>query len=168
MQEQMRNADRAMTNIESHPEGFNALRRVYETIQVCTGVLLTLTLSVAMSRERCGMVEPKMGQRQSLNNMFLSAQEPLQNAQQSRAAGDAAANPFLSLFQPPGGVLAAPSAEPATSGAPNVAPLPNPWAPPASGNGPASSAPAAGVWYLSFLWLCRCLFLWMCLSHENI
>ena len=34
MQEQMRNADRAMTNIESHPEGFNALRRVYETIQV--------------------------------------------------------------------------------------------------------------------------------------
>lgn len=34
MQQQMRNADRAMTNIESHPEGFNALRRVYESIQV--------------------------------------------------------------------------------------------------------------------------------------
>lgn len=34
MQEQMRNADRAMSNIESHPEGFNALRRMYETVQV--------------------------------------------------------------------------------------------------------------------------------------
>lgn len=33
--EQMRTADRAMSNIESHPEGFNALRRMYENIQVC-------------------------------------------------------------------------------------------------------------------------------------
>lgn len=30
----MRNADRAMSNIESHPEGFNMLRRMYENIQV--------------------------------------------------------------------------------------------------------------------------------------
>jgi ubiquilin len=30
----MRNSDRAMSNIESHPEGFNALRRMYETVQV--------------------------------------------------------------------------------------------------------------------------------------
>ncbi len=28
MREQMRTTDRAMTNIESHPEGFNALRRM--------------------------------------------------------------------------------------------------------------------------------------------
>ena len=34
MREQMRNADRAMSNIESHPEGFNMLRRMYENIQV--------------------------------------------------------------------------------------------------------------------------------------
>ncbi|KAK9800360.1 hypothetical protein WJX73_010174 [Symbiochloris irregularis] len=33
MREQMRNADRAMSNIESHPEGFNMLRRMYENIQ---------------------------------------------------------------------------------------------------------------------------------------
>lgn len=34
MREQMRNMDRAMSNIESHPEGFNALRRMYENVQV--------------------------------------------------------------------------------------------------------------------------------------
>ncbi|SPQ93869.1 Ubiquilin [Plasmodiophora brassicae] len=33
MREMMRNTDRAMTNIEAHPEGFNALRRMYENIQ---------------------------------------------------------------------------------------------------------------------------------------
>eukprot|EP00798_Chlamydomonas_sp_ICE-L_P003670 gene3670-13744_t len=33
MREQMRNADRALSNIEGMPEGFNALRRIYETIQ---------------------------------------------------------------------------------------------------------------------------------------
>jgi hypothetical protein len=33
MREQMRGSDRAMSNIESHPEGFNALRRMYSTIQ---------------------------------------------------------------------------------------------------------------------------------------
>lgn len=32
--EQMRNQDRAMSNIEAHPEGFNALRRMYENFQV--------------------------------------------------------------------------------------------------------------------------------------
>jgi hypothetical protein len=38
MREQMRNTDRAVSNIESHPEGFNALRRMYENIQVVTFV----------------------------------------------------------------------------------------------------------------------------------
>lgn len=33
MREQLRNADRALSNIEGMPEGFNALRRIYETIQ---------------------------------------------------------------------------------------------------------------------------------------
>lgn len=33
MREMMRNTDRAMSNIESSPEGFNMLRRMYETIQ---------------------------------------------------------------------------------------------------------------------------------------
>lgn len=34
MREHMRNADRAISNIESHPEGFNMLRRMYENVQV--------------------------------------------------------------------------------------------------------------------------------------
>lgn len=33
MREAMRNTDRAMSNIEAHPEGFNALRRMYNSIQ---------------------------------------------------------------------------------------------------------------------------------------
>ncbi|KAH7669395.1 ubiquilin protein [Dioscorea alata] len=33
MREVMRNTDRAMSNIESSPEGFNMLRRMYETVQ---------------------------------------------------------------------------------------------------------------------------------------
>ena len=34
MREQMRTTDRALSNIESHPEGFNMLRRLYENVQV--------------------------------------------------------------------------------------------------------------------------------------
>ncbi len=34
MREAMRNNDRAFSNIESHPEGFNMLRRMYENVQV--------------------------------------------------------------------------------------------------------------------------------------
>lgn len=33
MREMMRSTDRAMSNIEAHPEGFNALRRMYTTVQ---------------------------------------------------------------------------------------------------------------------------------------
>ncbi|XP_047166034.1 ubiquitin domain-containing protein DSK2b-like [Vigna umbellata] len=33
MREMMRNTDRAMSNIESSPEGFNMLRRMYENVQ---------------------------------------------------------------------------------------------------------------------------------------
>lgn len=34
MNEMMRNADRAMSNIENHPEGFGLLRRLYTNVQV--------------------------------------------------------------------------------------------------------------------------------------
>jgi len=34
MREQMRSNDRALSNIESHPEGYNHLRRMYENVQV--------------------------------------------------------------------------------------------------------------------------------------
>ena len=33
MQQAMRNQDLAMANLENHPEGFNALRRMYEDVQ---------------------------------------------------------------------------------------------------------------------------------------
>ena len=33
MREMMRSTDRAMSNIESHPEGFNALRRMYRCVR---------------------------------------------------------------------------------------------------------------------------------------
>ncbi len=36
MREQMRSNDRALSNIESHPEGYNHLRRMYENVQVPT------------------------------------------------------------------------------------------------------------------------------------
>jgi hypothetical protein len=35
MREAMRNQDLAMSNLETHPEGFNALRRMYSEVQVC-------------------------------------------------------------------------------------------------------------------------------------
>jgi hypothetical protein len=34
MREHMRHTDRAMSHLESMPEGFNALRRMFETVQV--------------------------------------------------------------------------------------------------------------------------------------
>ena len=33
MREQMRSTDRALSNLEAHPDGFNALRRMYSTVQ---------------------------------------------------------------------------------------------------------------------------------------
>jgi hypothetical protein len=36
MREHMRNADRAMSHLESMPEGFNALRRMFEDVQAST------------------------------------------------------------------------------------------------------------------------------------
>ena len=45
MREQMRSNDRALSNIESHPEGYNHLRRMYENVQVslpCTRTLFHL------------------------------------------------------------------------------------------------------------------------------
>ena len=40
MREQMRSNDRALSNIESHPEGYNHLRRMYENVQVRVALLL--------------------------------------------------------------------------------------------------------------------------------
>ncbi|KAK3240897.1 hypothetical protein CYMTET_49301 [Cymbomonas tetramitiformis] len=104
MREQMRSTDRALSNIEAHPEGFNMLRRMYENVQ------------------------------QPLLNAATGAQD-------DAPAQDAPANPFADLFAQGGGSP--------TPGAPNTAPLPNPWAPAGTGGSPlgattpAPSTPAA-------------------------
>ena len=47
MREQMRTNDRALSNIESHPEGYNHLRRLYENVQVAH----------CQTKQRCGLPE---------------------------------------------------------------------------------------------------------------
>ena len=44
MREQMRHSDRAMSNLEAHPEGFNALRRMYENVQVASSAFTKATI----------------------------------------------------------------------------------------------------------------------------
>ena len=46
MREAMRHQDMAISQLENHPEGFNALRRMYEDVQVS---LLSLSLSLSFS-----------------------------------------------------------------------------------------------------------------------
>lgn len=97
MREQIRNMDRAMSNIESMPGGFNALRQFHDSMQ------------------------------------------PLDEA---ASEGPAADNPFAALFQPGGGggANSGSGAAQQPAGAPNEAPLPNPWAAPGAGGGGAAGA----------------------------
>lgn len=44
MRERMASTDRALAHIESHPEGFNALRRMYETLQVLYSIIWVWSL----------------------------------------------------------------------------------------------------------------------------
>lgn len=53
--EHMRNADRAISNIESHPEGFNALRRMYENVQE---PLLDAATAAAHGEDNRGAANP--------------------------------------------------------------------------------------------------------------
>ena len=56
MREHMRNTDRAVSNIESHPEGFNALRRMYENIEVrsrCRKHCANINLLPSHARDYC-------------------------------------------------------------------------------------------------------------------
>ncbi|KAJ8531429.1 hypothetical protein K7X08_026863 [Anisodus acutangulus] len=98
MREMMRNTDRAMSNIESSPEGFNMLRRMYENVQ--EPFLNASTLS--------GDARNDVG-----SNPFaalLGAQGGGQGRQQSN-------NPPTTGSETPDNLPA-----------PNTNPLPNPWA----------------------------------------
>ncbi|XP_024005424.1 ubiquitin domain-containing protein DSK2b isoform X2 [Eutrema salsugineum] len=98
MREMMRNTDRAMSNIESMPEGFNMLRRMYENVQE------PLMNATTMSRNAGNNVD---------SNPF-AALLGNQGATQDR---DASNNP-----------MATTNSETGTGNAvPNTNPLPNPW-----------------------------------------
>ena len=97
MREMMRNTDRAMSNIESSPEGFNMLRRMYETVQE---PFLNATT---------------MGGEGDRNANPFAALLGNQGTNQPR---DPAANAPTTASDPAAGSPAP---------APNTNPLPNPW-----------------------------------------
>ncbi|XAR73687.1 hypothetical protein NMG60_11007750 [Bertholletia excelsa] len=119
MREMMRNTDRAMSNIESSPEGFNMLRRMYENVQE---PFLNATTMAGDARNDVG------------SNPF-AALLGMQGAGQGR---DQSNNP-----------ASADSETTTNSPAPNTNPLPNPWASGgargAQTNSAQRSAPAGDV-----------------------
>ncbi|KAK9129241.1 hypothetical protein Sjap_009728 [Stephania japonica] len=97
MREMMRNTDRAMSNIEATPEGFNMLRRMYETVQE------PLMNATTMSGDNGNDLS---------SNLFaslLSNQGGSQTRNQSSNASTATSDATVG------------------SAAPNTNPLPNPW-----------------------------------------
>ncbi|XXG87424.1 hypothetical protein AAC387_Pa11g2113 [Persea americana] len=104
MREMMRNTDRAMSNIESSPEGFNMLRRMYETVQE---PFLNATTMAGDAGSNTG------------SNPFAALLGGNHDAGQAR---DGSPNP------------ASTGSETATGPpAPNTNPLPNPWSNAAGG-----------------------------------
>ena len=97
MREMMRNTDRAMSNIESMPEGFNHLRRMYENVQE---PLMNATTM------------PGNGGNNAASNPFAAL---LGN--QGVTTTDAAANNSTTQNAETG----------TGNGIPNANPLPNPW-----------------------------------------
>ncbi|PKA47814.1 Polyubiquitin [Apostasia shenzhenica] len=97
MREMMRNTDRAMSNIESSPEGFNMLRRMYETVQE---PFLNATTMAANSGSNAG------------SNPFAALLGQQGNVQ----SRERSTNPAAAASDAANG-----------SPAPNTNPLPNPW-----------------------------------------
>eukprot|EP00216_Chloropicon_sp_CCMP2111_P006781 CAMPEP_0198239698 /NCGR_PEP_ID=MMETSP1446-20131203/5041_1 /TAXON_ID=1461542 ORGANISM="Unidentified sp, Strain CCMP2111" /NCGR_SAMPLE_ID=MMETSP1446 /ASSEMBLY_ACC=CAM_ASM_001112 /LENGTH=572 /DNA_ID=CAMNT_0043922333 /DNA_START=274 /DNA_END=1992 /DNA_ORIENTATION=+ len=110
MREQMRTADRAMSNIESLPEGFNHLRRMYENFQEPLSNMSSISGGGSANPANTGANNDATGDnRESGQGGDVSG---------SQGGGNVAgANPFEALRS--GGNSAAP---------PNTSPLPNPWA----------------------------------------
>ncbi|CAK9228661.1 unnamed protein product [Sphagnum troendelagicum] len=123
MREMMRNTDRAMSNIEASPEGFNMLRRMYETVQE------PLLNAATMGGE---------GGNDLASNpfaAFLGSQGVTQGRSQTLGTNNTAGTQLGT-----------------GTTVPNTAPLPNPWNPSATGAGaggvptsqpPAGTAPTA-------------------------
>ncbi|CAN6481092.1 unnamed protein product [Victoria cruziana] len=116
MREMMRNTDRAMSNIESSPEGFNMLRRMYETVQE---PFLNATTMAADGGNDIG------------SNPFAA----LLGNQGANQARDRSLNASTTGSETTAG-----------SPAPNTNPLPNPWSnnAPAGGAQTNNAAPRTG------------------------
>ncbi|XP_057500307.1 ubiquitin domain-containing protein DSK2b-like isoform X2 [Actinidia eriantha] len=109
MREMMRNTDRAMSNIESSPEGFNMLRRMYENVQE-PFLNATTMAGDARSDLDSNPFAVLMGTRGG-------GQGTDQSTNPSRSGSDTTAN----------------------SPAPNTNPLPNPWASGGAGSAETNS-----------------------------
>jgi hypothetical protein len=110
LREHMRTSDRALSNIEALPEGFNALRRLHEQIQ-------EPLMNAAMAPESTSGTGGTAGSG-------AAGGDPLAALLQQALGGVAAAG------GPGNGAANAASGGAAGAGAsPNAAPLPNPWAP---------------------------------------
>eukprot|EP00249_Psilotum_nudum_P017663 c26431_g1_i3 orf=425-2068(+) len=101
MREMMRNTDRAMSNIESSPEGFNMLRRMYETVQE------PLLNAATMGVDQNGLASNPFA-------ALLGSQGIGQAQTQNRSTT---------------GAMADTTGSGTPSETPNTAPLPNPWNP---------------------------------------
>ncbi|KAL3525184.1 hypothetical protein ACH5RR_013556 [Cinchona calisaya] len=111
MREMMRNTDRAMSNIESSPEGFNMLRRMYENVQEPF-----LNATTIGGENRNGLA----------SNPFAA----LLGTQGGAPGGDQTTNPSTTT---PDSTTSLP--------APNTNPLPNPWVSVGGGAAPTNTAP---------------------------
>lgn len=100
MREMMRNTDRAMSNIESSPEGFNMLRRMYENVQ--EPFLNATTMA---------------GENRGGSDLGANPFAALLGTQGGAPGRDQSTNPATAATD-----------STTNSPAPNTNPLPNPWA----------------------------------------
>jgi ubiquilin len=134
MREYMRNNDRAISNIEALPGGFNALRQLYENVQVFGHAAAIKFRHIAS----CDLQSDWLAAgRHDTTACCGSVQEPLLNA---TTRPDSTGNPLAALL---GGAAAGSAAATSTSGTGSAAaadqpggqPLPNPWAPQGTATG---------------------------------
>lgn len=115
--EMMRNADRAMSNIEAHPGGFQALRRMYHQVSEPM-----MEASINQHRQSLGLDNPDSSASSGSSTTSSTSSDPNPNTQPlpnpwaasqparagsagasqsssaTSSASNAAANPFLSMF----------------------------------------------------------------------
>ncbi|KAM9986570.1 hypothetical protein ACTFIY_010975 [Dictyostelium cf. discoideum] len=108
MREMMRNADRAMINIENHPEGFNLLRRMYTDIQE---PLMNAANQQAASQNQTNSNPIQTNTDPNPNSQPLpnpwsssSSSNPTSPPPSSRPTNTSASNPWASMFGGGGGM----------------------------------------------------------------